>query len=155
MKFNRLASGALASVVLFGSIGTAVINPEASLAKPSANSTQPTTQTVLARGSFVNVEQGHPTSGAVRIVTENEQRYLEFEQGFKTTNGPDVKVILHRDSIVPLNVNEQDYITLAPIQSLSGAQRYALPADLNLEQFQSVAIWCEQFNVTFGYANLR
>ncbi|NEP02228.1 MAG: DM13 domain-containing protein [Symploca sp. SIO2E9] len=154
MLLNRLASSVLVSVVVFGSIGTTVINPSAALAKPSGNSTQLTAANVLASGTFVNVEQDHPTSGKARIINENGKRYLEFEQGFKTASGPEVQVILHRNNTVPVSINEQDYVTLAPLQSTNGAQRYAIPDDWNLDQFKAVAIWCKQFNVTFGYASL-
>ncbi|NER32047.1 MAG: DM13 domain-containing protein [Symploca sp. SIO1C4] len=154
MLLNRLASSVLASVVILGSIGTTVINPSTAVAKPSGDSTQLTAANIIATGTFVNVEQNHPTSGTARIINENGKRYLEFEQGFKTANGPEVKVILHRNNTVPVSVNEQDYVTLAALQSTSGAQRYAIPDDWNLDQFKAVAIWCKRFNVTFGYASL-
>ncbi|NEQ63853.1 MAG: DM13 domain-containing protein, partial [Moorea sp. SIO4A1] len=48
----------------------------------------------------------------------------------------------------------QDYVTLARLQKFSGAQRYAIPDDLNLDEFGSVAVWCRRFNITFGYASL-
>ncbi len=31
---------------------------------------------------------------------------------------------------------------------------YEIPSDINLEGFQSVGIWCEKFDATFGYATL-
>ena len=33
-------------------------------------------------------------------------------------------------------------------------QRYAIPANINIEDYESVAIWCQEFNVTFGYADI-
>lgn len=109
---------------------------------------------LLARGSFVTVEQDHPTQGTARIVEENGQRYLVFDRAFTTAQGPDVEVILYRGSQVPVNIAERDYITLAPLQSFDGEQRYAIPANLDLGEFGAVGIWCRQFNVTFGYAAL-
>ena len=35
-----------------------------------------------------------------------------------------------------------------------GNQNYPIPADLRLEDFRSVAIWCDRFNVSFGAAEL-
>ncbi|HHP7230306.1 MAG TPA: DM13 domain-containing protein [Xenococcaceae cyanobacterium] len=114
----------------------------------------PETADVIASGNFVTVEQDHPTTGQATIIEENGQRYLEFDSDFTTAQGPAVKVVLHRSNSVPVNLQEADYITIAPLQSFDGQQRYPLPADLNLDEYQSVAIWCEQFNVTFGYADL-
>jgi hypothetical protein len=53
-----------------------------------------------------------------------------------------------------VNVEEADYVTLAPLESFDGAQRYEIPATINPSDFKSVGIWCRQFNVTFGYAPL-
>jgi Electron transfer DM13 len=44
---------------------------------------------------------------------------------------------------------------LAPLTNFTGAQRYPIPDDLNLAEFKSAAIWCRQFNATFGAAALK
>lgn len=144
MKFNFLSAASLTSVLLLGSVTIpAQANPSVQLV---AQATAPS--------SFVTVEQDHATTGTARIVTENGQRYLEFDRQFDTARGPDVKVILYRGSTVPVNINESDYITLAALKDFSGAQRYAIPNSVNLDDFESVGIWCKKFNVTFGYASL-
>ena len=114
----------------------------------------PDTANVVASGNFVTVEQDHPTKGKATIIEENGRKYLEFDSNFTTARGPAVKVLLHRNSSVPVNLRKQDYVTISSLQSFDGKQRYALPAGINLDQYQSVAIWCQRFNVTFGYADL-
>ncbi|NJL57923.1 MAG: DM13 domain-containing protein [Leptolyngbyaceae cyanobacterium SL_5_9] len=104
-------------------------------------------------GTFVAAE--HPTEGMVRIVTENGDRYLEFDETFRSDSGPDLYIILHRAGEPPVSgIQEQDYVTLAPLQSTTGTQRYAIPADVNLDDFNSAVVWCRMFNATFGYATL-
>ncbi|MEO1467319.1 MAG: DM13 domain-containing protein, partial [Cyanobacteria bacterium J06633_1] len=68
--------------------------------------------------------------------------------------GPDLEIILHKDPVVESSIAEADYISLAPIESFTGTQRYEVPADVNLDDYGSVSVWCEEFNVTFGYAEL-
>lgn len=111
-------------------------------------------QLAQAVGEFTTVDQAHPTTGAARVVTENGQRYLEFDAAFGTSRGPQVEVILYTGSTIPISIAEADYITLAPLEGFTGAQRYEIPANVNLSNFQSVGIWCRAFNVTFGYATL-
>ena len=89
----------------------------------------------------------------VQIVEENGQRYLELDSSFATESGPDVFVLLHSEA-VPSSYSPESYVNLGRIQSFTGAQRYAIPADVDLSVFQSAVIWCEDFNVTFGYAIL-
>jgi Electron transfer DM13 len=107
----------------------------------------------LASGSFVAAEQ--PTQGMFRIVMANRQRYLVLDQTFKTNNGPDLHVILYRTDAPPISgLRAQDYIILGRLQKVNGAQRYLIPANVNLANYRAAAIWCRRFNATFGYAKL-
>lgn len=117
------------------------------------NEAQPITRTNTQPGSFVAGE--YPTQGTVKVLTENGKRYLEFNGNFKTSKGPDLFVILYRDDTVPTSgIQEKDYLKISRLQKTSGNQRYAIPNDVKLGDYQSVAIWCRQFNTTFGYASL-
>lgn len=123
-------------------------------AKPDAQTS------VLRSGSFVDGE--HPTQGTVQIVMQNNQRRLELDSAFATsTSGPDLFVVFHRladviGSTTPpaFPIQDRDFVLLAPLKQYNGAQSYAIPDNLNLDTFQSVAIWCRQFNATFGAARL-
>ncbi|MGC1245300.1 MAG: DM13 domain-containing protein [Spirulinaceae cyanobacterium] len=114
---------------------------------------------MLKSGMFVNGE--HPTAGNAVIVEENGDRYLEFDQSFQTDSGPDLFVVLHRSADVigsgqapAFGIKEGEYVTLAPLETTTGKQRYAIPENINLEDYNSVAIWCRRFNATFGAASL-
>ncbi|MEL7244838.1 MAG: DM13 domain-containing protein [Cyanobacteria bacterium J06641_2] len=154
MKFNKLAGLGIASIVLFGSVGQLAINaqPAEALSSRQGITVAAKSESVIAAGNFVKQEKA--TSGKAKIVNINGQHYLEFDKAFRTGNGPDVKVILHRNSSVPLNIKEGNYITLGRIKSFNGKQRYAIPNNINLANYKSVGIWCEEFNATFGFATL-
>ncbi|MEM9924296.1 MAG: DM13 domain-containing protein [Cyanobacteria bacterium P01_D01_bin.50] len=155
MKFNKLAGLGIASIVLFGSFGQLAINAQPAQAQRARQGVTiaAKSKSLIASGNFVKAEKA--TSGKAKIVSINGKRYLEFNKAFKTGNGPDVKIILHKNSTIPLNVREGNYITLARIKSFNGAQRYEIPNNVNLANYKSVGIWCEEFNATFGYASLR
>ena len=130
---------------------------------PANSLTKETTQTskTLRSGTFADGE--HPTSGTVRIVEKDSKRILELDSAFKTsTSGPDLVVILHRlpdviGSTKPpaYPITEGEYVILASLQKYSGSQSYEIPKNINLEEFQSAAIWCRKFNATFGAAKLQ
>lgn len=117
-------------------------------AKPQMKMTSTKT---LATGQFVGAE--HPTAGSTQIIMENGKRYVEFDQKFKSDDGPDLFVILHTESN-PKNYQKENYVKLGRLQNVKGKQRYEIPADVELDDFQSVVIWCRQFNATFGFAPL-
>ncbi|MEO1211219.1 MAG: DM13 domain-containing protein, partial [Cyanobacteria bacterium J06638_20] len=115
---------------------------------------------VLRTGMFVDGE--HPTQGSVQIVEQDGERVLEFGDDFQTDAGPDLVVVLHRSADVigestppAFPIDEEDYVVLEPLQGVAGTQQYMIPADINLEDYQSAAIWCREFNATFGSASLQ
>ena len=151
---KNLISTGLSAIML-----TAVIAPVAQTinvadALAAKTSITQTAKTLLTSGQFVTVDQSHPTTGTARIVEKDGQRFLEFDAAFDTARGPAVQVVLHKGNSVPVSLTEGDYVYVGGLQSFDGAQRYALPTDINLDDYESVAIWCQQFNVTFGFADI-
>ena len=154
MRLNKLATSTIASLVLFGGVGQLAINAQPAQAiKATQTTVAATPKSLLASGSFVKAEKA--TTGKAKIVSINGKRYLKFDKAFSTGNGPDVKVILHKNSSVPANIKEGNYITLSLIKSFNGEQKYEIPDNVNLDDYKSVGIWCEEFNATFGYATLQ
>jgi len=110
MKFNKLAGFGIASIVLFGSVGQLAISAQPAQAQRAGQSiiVAAKSKSLIASGNFVKAEKA--TRGRAKIVNVNGKRYLEFDKAFSTGNGPDVKIILHRNSSIPLNIREGNYI---------------------------------------------
>jgi Electron transfer DM13 len=106
----------------------------------------------LATGSFVAAE--HPTKGLVQIVEAEGKKFLKFDRAFKSDNGPDLFVILHNQN-PPQAYDDSNYLSLGRLQKTTGEQMYEIPAGTDIASFQSVVIWCKQFNATFGFASLK
>jgi Electron transfer DM13 len=107
---------------------------------------------VLMAGSFVKAE--HPTMGGASVVMKDGKQYLMFDQQFKSDEGPDLYVLLHREAM-PKQYGEADYVSLGRLQQVNGAQVYEIPAGVKVEEFKSAVIWCKQFSATFGFAMLK
>ncbi len=124
-----------------------------SAAKPPVQASEVAQNSMMKKstGAFVSVE--HSTTGNISIVTEGKQRYLVLDQGFTTSEGPDLFVILHQ-SAKPKSYGKNSYVSLGKLQKITGTQRYAIPANLNLKSFKTAVIWCRQFSATFAYAPL-
>lgn len=150
MKLNKLAviTSVTSLVILAGSIAA----PKAHAEVKSNSNLIVAQNDVIARGNFVTVDK--TTRGQVNIIEENGRRYIELSSNFRTSSGPQVEVILHRNNTVPKSIASRDYITLSPLRNFRGNQRYLIPNNVDLDDFNSVAIWCRQFNVTFGYASI-
>jgi hypothetical protein len=127
--------------------------------QPLSEFAQSQDSTVIKSGTFVSGE--HTTQGMVRITTKDGKSFLELEDSFKTSeSGPDLVVILHRSNNVinstkppSYPLKNGDYFILSPLKKYSGSQIYAIPNNIHLADYKSVAIWCRKFNATFGAAN--
>ena len=49
---------------------------------------------------------------------------------------------------------DDDFIDLGDLKGNIGAQNYELSADIDLDEYTTVAIWCVRFGVAFNAANL-
>lgn len=158
---------AIASFLIVGcatSDPTNVVSPAPATPSPevvSQSTPAISAPSALKSGTFVAGE--HPTTGTVQIISEGGQQFVDLGENFQTSEmGPDLVVILHRDADIlgstrppAYPLTEGSYVVLAPLEEFQGAQRYAIPATLNISEYASVAIWCRKFNATFGAASLR
>jgi hypothetical protein len=58
------------------------------------------------------------------------------------------------------NVRKEDqvaksmFVDLGRLRAFKGSQRYPIPAGVDLKNYASVVIWCEQFSVLISPADL-
>ena len=143
----RFLGLSLVSIVTLGSMGTVFLPPSTVRASMVSAMSE---QSVI-EGTFVEV--AHDTIGTAKIIVEDGVSYVEFDDAFKTDDGPDLFVLLHRDAI-PESYKPDYYLNLGELQSTRGTQRYEIPDGTDIAEYASVVIWCREFDVTFGYATL-
>ncbi len=148
MQRQHFVPFALAALVALSTAGEVVLGSQrqAAIANPAIEIAQAETKAVA---SFTSA--AHRTDGTASIVTEGRVRYLELSDDFRTDNGPDLFVLLHKQER-PSDYDESNYVNLGRLERVSGTQRYIIPDGVELDQFSSVVVWCREFNVTFGYA---
>lgn len=134
-------------------------------AKPAPSESQedlaepevPAEPVVLLEGSLISHE--YETSGSVRVLQlPDGSRVLRLE-GLETSDGPDLEVWLSDAAVVPgvdgwHLFDDGEYFSLGKLKGNLGDQNYEIPADLDLERFSSMSIWCVRFAVSFGAAEL-
>lgn len=104
----------------------------------AADSTQPSSWT---KKSFA-------VEGTWQIVKEGEDRFLVLSDDFKTRSAPDLKLFLSTHTVSEAgnrNATEGSLL-IAPLRSNRGGQRYALPENVDLDQYSSVLLHCEQYS---------
>jgi hypothetical protein len=103
----------------------------------------------VGMGAFVDLNTGHRVSGKVVLLEDSQnKRTLRFEE-FSVVNGPDVNVYLSKTS------SFKDVIDLGNLKATSGNVNYELNAGIDTKEYKYVLIWCVEFAVLFGYAEIK
>jgi Electron transfer DM13 len=101
----------------------------------------------------------HQTSGRATIYQEENGKLVLRLTNFKTSNGPDVHVILiaakDADDDANFLKSDTERVELGKLKGNEGDQNYEIPAGTDLAKFQTVSIYCERFNANFGAAPLE
>ncbi len=95
----------------------------------------------------------HWGEGTVRISNDK----LIFEADVKFAPGPDYRIYLSRK----FAETKSDFVKIKPraveiakLRTFSGPLEFALPADLNIDEFDNVIVWCETFSMYIASARL-
>jgi len=116
-----------------------------------------TTTTPLATGSLHGIV--HKTTGKVLLLPTAGGGHVLRLENFQTSNGPDVRVYLVKGNNADNNdfvkAGGGNFVDLGALKGNIGDQNYTIPANVNLDEYRSVSIWCRRFAVNFGAASLE
>ena len=116
-----------------------------------------TTATAISSGTFQDADQRHQGAGTATLAeTESGDFVLQFTD-FSVTPGPDLEVWLVADEAPATSaaVLASEWVSLGGIQAHDGAQTYEIPEDVDVSEYGSVVIWCEDFSVLFAVASFQ
>src|SRR5271169_1792133 len=113
--------------------------------------------TTLETGTFHG--KVHSTSGRATIYQEQDGNLVLRLTNFKTSNGPDVHVVLiaakDADDDANFLKSSAERVELCKLKGNEGDQNYGIPKGTDLSKFQTVSVYCERFNANFGAAPLE
>jgi len=109
------------------------------------DSSEKTGPEIIKTGEFEGLA-GHNAQGIAKIIQGNDMTFLRFEN-FEVTNGPDLRVYITQDGDI------KNGIHLEKLKGSKGNQNYELN-DIDIEQYNSVVIYCQPFGVYFAEASL-
>ena len=97
-------------------------------------------------------KRAKPISGTWTLAEVDGKQVIRFNNDFKTKKGPDLKIFLSKKTVANLKKKPTFIapVRLGPIDGIKGAQEYVVPDDINLDDFESILIHCEKFNILWG-----
>ena len=111
---------------------------------------------LVAEGTFIHANPNDPIhygKGKVSVYEKTVFLHNDFEVG----PGPKFHVYLvpKADIRASDDLSGVMYVDLGRLRSFKGSQKYMIPAGLDLANYKSVVIWCEQFSVLISPADLK
>ena len=102
---------------------------------------------LISKGTF-HGRSDHVTTGVVTLEKTAAGYQLNFASDFSLDGAPDpIVAVGNAETYLPAN-------KIGALKNKSGHQLYQLPASFTPGQFSEVYIWCEQFSVPLGIAQL-
>ncbi|OHX68610.1 hypothetical protein NH26_17415 [Flammeovirga pacifica] len=97
----------------------------------------------MLSGTFIDA--AHPTSGTVVL----DGNTIKIESDFRSDNGPDLYIYLAQGT------DGNGFVDLGRLKNVAGEQEYTVPDGVDYTKNKYVLVWCKQFSVLFGSAELK
>ena len=118
---------------------------------PTVEAITPTTQ-ILSKWIFSKVEVD--TSGIVEFIQTGDETTIRLSQ-FNTSPAPDLGIYLSKQPSISSSSDISSAIKLTQLKNSSGDQTYLVPPNIDLSQYNSIAIHCTSYNKLFWSASLK
>jgi Electron transfer DM13 len=103
-------------------------------------------QTLISEGSFMAA--AHPASGKAKIYKDKDGKLTLSLENFMTDAGPDLRIYLAEDKATTNFIEVSKSVK-------NGTTSYTIPTTADLSKQKNALIWCKQFAVLFGSAELK
>ena len=115
---------------------------------------------VLADGRLAHAfsSWGRPSlEGDWQIVEESGAFFIELSDNFRAKQGPDVKIFLSPTPAADVTGDNavNGSVLVKQISDFDGSARIAIPAGIDVNQFQSLVFHCEAYSKLWGSSKLR
>lgn len=108
----------------------------------------------LPSGTFVR--KSKRLEGNWQVIQRDGQTVIRFADDFRAANGPDLKIFLSPKDVATVTGTTavEGSLLLGELKSTRGTQEYLVPAGVNLDDYASVLVHCEEFAVLWGGGDL-
>jgi hypothetical protein len=102
-------------------------------------------------GYFIGAGDGfHNAEGLAKVIPLDGSGHTILRlENFKSTNGPNVHLYLATEKTA------SNFIDLGRLKANNGNQNYDIPVGTDLAKYNIALIWCKDFSVLFGSAQLK
>ncbi len=107
--------------------------------------------------SWQNQNQNTKVKGTWSIEQRSDGNYLVLDDAFKTKNAPDLKFFVTNTSagdVTGKNATDSA-VEIAKLTSNKGAQSYKIPASVDVSNYKTLVLHCEQYSKLWAATPLK
>ena len=101
-------------------------------------------------------KQNKSISGNFEIVKKESGTYIVLSDDFKTKSAPDLKIFLSKKSLSSITGKNatKEAVLVSKLKKAKGGQSYKLPSTIQLKNYNSIIIHCEEYGIFWGGSSL-
>lgn len=103
---------------------------------------------LIASGTFSG-QSDHITSGKITIEKDGDRTIVTLHDDFSLDGAPSPTLGFSKDG------SFDETTEFAKLESLTGQQRYEVPASILVSAYDAFTVWCGKFSVPLGSAKLK
>lgn len=116
-------------------------------------------QEVLHKGEFDNYSWRTDLEGDWKIVKQDGKNWVIFEDNFDADKAPDLKIFLYKKPYKEVNgknaADRNNAALVAELKQYKGAYKHEIPSNINLSDYKSIIIHCEEYSKLWGGSDLN
>ena len=158
-----IASASTASAGLFDRIKDAITGHTDDIIERVTVDDQYAPGNVQASNNFrtddVGNDAAHWVKGTAQTVRDfaADKNYVQLQNNFKAGLAPDLYIyisLVDKKIVDEQSFNSVEQIELGKLVKGKGASFYEVPAHINIQDIQSITIWCKRFSQFMGSTNV-
>ena len=97
--------------------------------------------------------------GSWKVVKEGDKTYVVMGDDFKTKKAPDLKIFFSKKDLGDIDgdnaANKGSSIFVAKLNSYKGSAKYLVPSNINISDYKTIIVHCEEYSKFWGGAPLK
>ena len=116
-------------------------------------------QEVLFEGEWKRESRWTTFEGSWKVIKKGEELVVEMGSDFEAKKAPDLKIFLSKaplDKISGKNATKiGSPVLVAKLEAYKGSARYTLPKGIDISDYQTIIVHCEEYSKLWGGSSLR
>ena len=115
-----------------------------------------TQEAAMAEQSGTFERRSKRLQGDWTIETRGDKKFIVFSDDFRAAGGPDLKVFLSPTAYADVTGKTavDGSVLIGELKKKRGVQEYEIPAGVDLADYSSILVHCEQYAVLWGGSDL-